>query len=504
MQNSTREFEIKLLFPENKLKPIEQFIISRGGVRRQHLLADYIDTPDFLLLNAGIAFRLRREGREWVQTLKISTLNPLDRIEHNVRLEANGAEIPQWSISYHYEHPAWQEVLKRLPKLPINNLSAQFRIDVWRRKACINTRSGVLEYALDQGFIYSNIQGGPKTELIQELEIELKEGHAIDVLNHAKAMIKRFKARLDTRSKSERGYLLAIGKQVSPANRAGAIKLKKLKTREEVISLLINSCLAQILPNQSALAANFEGYDEHLHQLRVGLRRLKTLLKYLSCQNILLSDEGGAIFTQVFSTLGKYRDNHYVSEVLNPILKAHNGQPVEMEATQNLPHPSIFLRQAEFQLFLLEIMSLDPLLASPSQVFRSNEKFENLIKKTVYKILNKTFQFFSEQVPKIDILEDEALHTLRKKLKFLRYSLEFFKDFCRQDKFTPFFKQLSLTLDNLGNFNDICVSITRIELMAKSDPLLLFAIGWLKAERLRTRGLCESSIKKLSRTSLAW
>ncbi len=118
MQNSTREFEIKLLFPENKLKPIEQFIISRGGVRRQHLLADYIDTPDFLLLNAGIAFRLRREGREWVQTLKISTLNPLDRIEHNVRLEANGAEIPQWSISYHYEHPAWQEVIKRLPKLP--------------------------------------------------------------------------------------------------------------------------------------------------------------------------------------------------------------------------------------------------------------------------------------------------------------------------------------------------------------------------------------------------
>ena len=129
MQNTSREFEIKLLFPNGKLKAIENFIISKGGLRRQHLQAAYIDTPDFLLTKSGVAFRIRKEGRQWVQTLKISTLNPLDRIEHNVILNSQTASLPQWSIASHQEDRAGQLLFKILPNLSIESLAIQYRTD---------------------------------------------------------------------------------------------------------------------------------------------------------------------------------------------------------------------------------------------------------------------------------------------------------------------------------------------------------------------------------------
>jgi inorganic triphosphatase YgiF len=504
MQNTSREFEIKLLFPNGKLKAIENFIISKGGLRRQHLQAAYIDTPDFLLTKSGVAFRIRKEGRQWVQTLKISTLNPLDRIEHNVILNSQTASLPQWSIASHQEDRAGQLLFKILPNLSIESLAIQYRTDIWRRKALINTRSGALEYALDQGMIYTNNQGTEKKELVQELEIELKEGQSTDVLRHAQIMIKRFKAYIDTVSKSERGYLLASGIIVSPPKRAQSITLKKSFDEVALIDSMLNACLSQILPNQSVLASDYERYDEHLHQLRVGLRRLKTILKYFTQYHIVLSEAGTVALSEIFSRLGEYRDGNYVSEILNPILIEHNGPPIPLKEIKGLPHPQSFIREQSFQLLLLEMMSLGVKLPTQVEGRIQTERLTSSVKKPIFKILNKTLDFSIKQASKLSNLEDDAIHTLRKKLKFLRYSLEFFKDLCIRERFKPFFKLLTSSLEHLGHFNDICVAISRIEAMTASDPRLFFALGWLKAERLRTRGLCEKSIKELFQTKPAW
>ena len=504
MPNSSSEFEIKLLFPLSKLAAIEKLIISKGGIRRQHLEAAYIDTPDFLLTQSGIAFRIRKEGRQWVQTLKLSTSNTLERIEHNVILESRGGAIPHWSIDYHRDHQAGILLRQALPNLPIEDLGIRYQTDIWRRKALVKTRTGILEYALDEGSIYVNTDGVVRSKPVQELEIELKEGQSIDVLRHAQSMIKRFKAYLDTCSKSERGYLLACGHEVSPPTRASAIGLNRASTRSEIINLMIHSCAGQILPNQSVLNAEYAGYAEHLHQLRVGLRRLKTILKYLSRYHIALSDAGKNSLDEVFKKLGEYRDDNFISGVLNPLLISHNGPPVDIKDAQTLPHPKFLIQSNVFQLLLIEIMSLS--LGSASQSLDDTKIEENIssVKKQMLKVLNKSFQYSAFQATKLDGLEDSAIHVLRKKLKFLRYSLEFFKDFCERKKYQPFFKLLSSSLDHLGDYNDIHVAIERIESIAPINPSLLFALGWLKAERLRVRGLCEKSIKKLFLQKTAW
>jgi len=504
MIEASREFEFKLLFPLNRFKTIEQFIISKGGARRQHLQAAYIDTPDFLLSKAGIALRIRKEGRQWLQTLKIATANPLDRIEHNVVLRTQGSQLPSWSISHHQEHLAGERLKQLIPDLTNDQLAIQYQTDIWRRKVEINTVNGVVEYALDQGVILAKNPDGMKSELVHELEIELKAGHPEDLLKHARAVVKRFKAYIDTRSKSERGYLLARNIEVSPVKRATVIHLKKSIEQVQVIDRVFDDCLGQILQNQSVLNSDYQHYDEYLHQLRVGFRRLKTLLKYLTPYQIALTEEGGKALQEVFRKLGDYRDDSYISHTLNPTIASLNGPPVKLENKESLPHPNAIVRGSIFQLLLLEIMSLRFGTISATDEDQESSQFLPYSKKLVFKRINKEFYFCANQATQLSGLEDEAIHELRKKLKFLRYSLEFFKDLCEQGRFKPFFKLLTVTLEHLGQFNDICVAISRIEALTKSNPQFLFALGWLKAERKRTRVLCEKSIADLFQTKPAW
>ena len=106
LPHEDHEFELKLVFPANKLAAIEKFLIAKGALKRQHLQAAYIDTPDFRLARAGIALRLRKEGRQWVQTLKTGTSSSFDRLEHEIVIPHRGAGIPIWSLAAHAEHPA--------------------------------------------------------------------------------------------------------------------------------------------------------------------------------------------------------------------------------------------------------------------------------------------------------------------------------------------------------------------------------------------------------------
>jgi hypothetical protein len=54
--------------------------IARGSatLERNSLAAMYLDTDDRRLARAGIAWRLRREGRRWIQTLNSAGTNELE------------------------------------------------------------------------------------------------------------------------------------------------------------------------------------------------------------------------------------------------------------------------------------------------------------------------------------------------------------------------------------------------------------------------------------------
>jgi inorganic triphosphatase YgiF len=77
------EIEFKFCIPPERLAAV-QAAARRGTHAHIRMEARYFDTPDAALSSRGIAFRLRREGDQWVQTVKALGNGPLDREEHNV------------------------------------------------------------------------------------------------------------------------------------------------------------------------------------------------------------------------------------------------------------------------------------------------------------------------------------------------------------------------------------------------------------------------------------
>ena len=505
MPPNRNKFKIKLLFPESNFRAIEQLFISKYASQCQHLQAAYIDTPDFMLTQAGVLFRLRKEGCQWLQTLKFTTDNSFEIFEHKVARMKSVKVAP--NLDLHLHRKSRQLLKEVIPKLKVQELQVCCKTDIWRRKMVIESHYGVIQYAFDRGSISSLLPSGTITAPIQELSIKLVKGEPHIILNHALKMIKDYGAFIVTRSKFERGFILASALELHTPVKTKYVALKSARDSSEIISRLFNSCMQQVLVNQSALNAGCQNYSEYLHQLRIGLRRLKVLFKYLKKYEIHISDKGIEILNRVFSIFGQYRNNDYVTNVLNPILLSLGGSEIKLGDTEGLSNPAHITRDKDFQLLLIELMSVG--LSQSASIDRpvvdkKNNESAVIIRKTVTKKLNKRFQFITDQAPKFSDLPDEDIHLLRKKMKFIRYSLEFFKDFCIRKIYSNFYKTITTTLDNFGLFNDICVTIDRIEGSAQKDPNILFALSWLKFKRKRVRNLCEKSLKKLMHTPIPW
>ncbi|MDP1534650.1 MAG: CYTH domain-containing protein, partial [Rubrivivax sp.] len=66
-----QEIELKLaLPPEQAAAFLKRMARRRSTPLQQDLVTRYFDTPDFALSEAGVALRVRRVDRRWLQTLK--------------------------------------------------------------------------------------------------------------------------------------------------------------------------------------------------------------------------------------------------------------------------------------------------------------------------------------------------------------------------------------------------------------------------------------------------
>src|SRR5688500_6850198 len=79
------EIELKFFVPrEARAAILAEMTRRSASLERRTLAAMYLDRPYRRLALAGIAWRLRREGRRWVQTLKSGGASAIERFEHEV------------------------------------------------------------------------------------------------------------------------------------------------------------------------------------------------------------------------------------------------------------------------------------------------------------------------------------------------------------------------------------------------------------------------------------
>ncbi|HRH86792.1 MAG TPA: CYTH domain-containing protein, partial [Rubrivivax sp.] len=77
------EVELKFQVPPDRAVALQRAVATASAVR-VGLRARYFDTADRRLAAAGLALRVRKEGRRWVQTLKGAGAGIWQRLEHEV------------------------------------------------------------------------------------------------------------------------------------------------------------------------------------------------------------------------------------------------------------------------------------------------------------------------------------------------------------------------------------------------------------------------------------
>jgi hypothetical protein len=99
-----------------------------------------------------------------------------------------------------------------------------------------------------------------------------------------------------------------------------------------------------------------------------------------------------------------------------------------------------------------------------------------------------------------DELEEEDLHTLRKRIKRQRYAVEFFAPVLRRRDVERYLERLMSIQERMGEMNDLFVARTRYQALVGSDPAAWFALGWLAARLAQVRELTKPELKLLAKT----
>jgi serine/threonine protein phosphatase 1 len=170
------ELELKFRVPMASL-PALTAELSRplASAKKTRLRALYFDSADRQLAQAGLALRLRREGRVWIQTLKATKDGSLSRWEHEVRR-------PDATLDLHaHDHsPAGDRLQEALNCIGSAGTSLEVRLqtDMQRLHRVIRTRGAVVEVALDVG----SIGAAGQSLSVKELEFELLSGSVSGLL----------------------------------------------------------------------------------------------------------------------------------------------------------------------------------------------------------------------------------------------------------------------------------------------------------------------------------
>jgi len=258
------ETELKLDIPSRRLGGLTDLAwlkkLEQAEPTTQKLVSVYFDTGKRALRDRHFALRVRRAGGKYLQTVKCG---------------ATAVEREEWEREIPGKSPdrdlARHTALKPFAsKKKWRKLRPVFETRVERTSVPLRYRDALIEMALDKGQVKAN----GHAQAISEIELELKDGNIGALAELARHLARNTPLGLNLLSKAERGYALADEEQDAPV-KAMAVVVAPEQNAAEGFTTIALSCLQQVIANRAAV---LKGDAEGVHQMRVGLRRLRTAL----------------------------------------------------------------------------------------------------------------------------------------------------------------------------------------------------------------------------------
>jgi triphosphatase len=502
------EVELKLEVPRAELDKVRRLDWLRelsGPARCQQLHTVYFDTPKFKLREHGVAIRVRHTGRRRVQGIKAvanGAQGAFGRYEWEQEIRG---DIPDLDLAQGTAlEPLATNKLRRKLK-PI------FETVIERTTFPIRAERAELELALDRGHI--RVHGGGAREPISEIEIEVKRGDPLELTKLARRLARSLSLTYGPRSKAERGYALSAD-EAAKAVRGTGIALDADVSAGAAFRMIGLSCLDHAIANERA---TLEGDTEGIHQMRVGLRRLRTALSIF--KELVQGPETEAIKAELkwlTEQLAAARDLDVLIEkqlrplraaapigsaaaVLKQDLEARRAEALAKAkaAVESDRYRSIGLRAALWLADGSWLRGDDPLLAARRERPAAEVASEMLARRTK-KVLKKA--------RRIEKLDARARHKLRIAVKKLRYACEFFTGLYRRRKQEARRKRFCKTLKSLqgllGTLNDfevhkgMAARIARYRQQSRTQVRKALAMGFITGQEQKQLATCFASVNK--------
>lgn len=446
-----------------RIPAVAQYARNTGS--HTDLIATYYDTADLALRKAGSVLRVRSDGKRFIMTLKSSDAN------------GNGLERTEWTAPVQSMEPdltALSQFLspETFAKLEDAPLEPVFKTEVERFTRMLDTPLGTVELAVDRG----RIVAGERSEDINEIELELKDGSIAAIFQLAQELASHAPLRPSTRSKAARGFDLALA-DPPQITKAPKLKFDDEATLDQALGRILRSMLQHQMENQPA--AEDGRNPEGLHQYRIALRRLISVLGLM--RSIAPSSQLDTLRADakwLMSSLSEARDwDVFITETLPTIAQAcpavDSFDVLERAARERRRKAHDTARAAiadprtgRFQIALgLWVEQAQwragaapealRVLAEPGRPFASS-----VLREFRRKVLKRGRGFRG--------LSPDERHELRIALKKLRYASELFLPLFKNNKRKRRFAKTLISLqDHLGRSNDMSVMEELLQRMMK-------------------------------------
>jgi inorganic triphosphatase YgiF len=454
--------------------------------RTSVLVSVYFDTAEHALARAGVALRLRKVGRRWVQTVKrgsgraaggLHTHVEAERPAPGGRLALNGPD-PEGVMAL------IAEVCGDAPLAPVFETRVRRTVERLRAPA-----GGEVELAIDRGEIVAGEARAP----VREAEFELASGEVDAVYDVARRLFTEGPVRFADANKATRGYRLARGEDEPPPRprAAGLPGYEPDDTVESVATAVFRDCLAQVSANMAIVADSEE--IEGPHQLRVGLRRLRTAFGVFSpflgeAAITPLSAEAGRLGRVV----GALRD---LDVLADEVVAAAVDLGLDAEARGALVAVLAERRRqtrADVRAALAApaavgfLFDLGRLIEARGWLAPSDHaqtaRLATPISEAAPAILDARRAKVMKRGRRIRKLDAEGLHALRKELKKLRYAADMLDPIYPGKRVEAYVRALKQLQDIFGSLNDAAMAadyLAGAEAPGHDSPAAQRGIGWV-------------------------
>ena len=481
------EQELKLrIAPEDIDKLRQAPLLAHGQAAPSRLLTStYFDTPDLAIHGCRASLRVRSVDGQRIQTLKLEGVveaGLFARDEFEMPVDSDTPDLAALQDAISADTDCGRLIRDQAIAA---QLAPVFVTRVNRTAITLHVPpEDEIEVALDEGTVDAQTGSMP----VVAVELELKQGKPQALHTAALELLKSVPLRLDHRSKADIGYGMLVDEHAE-AVKAKPVRLGKGDSIEDAFCTILRNCLDQVHANERGVVS---GHDPScVHQMRVGLRRLRSALDLFAKVIPAWSGVDDEL-RWIAADLGAARD----WEVLAGATLEHAGtdcnadelEPVRQACTQNAvenrKRAAGAVESVRYTRLALELTQwLESKKWRDAMTEEQRAAIDGPARQFAADVLDTRHRKLIKRGRKLADLDDHRRHRARIAAKKVRYATEFFASLSSRQAVRHYVAALTALQDDLGWRNDAVVADHLLRIVSRKSKEVAvgaaFARGYL-------------------------